>query len=191
MVPNYYQLHGAPKPDPTLDCCNTSWQTEQYIHRHFIICHWPCWFYCEMNCGIFFLCNNLSENDSLIIHMQTTRFFQSPANDRLMLFPCLNDFPYKQWRNMVISSKYHTQISYWYRMCNVCSQCVLCNDSVILCIMLVWTLFQNLHTIPDSKVNGANMGPIWGRQDPGGPHVGPVNLGIWDGFSLVLSDFLF
>ena len=24
---------------------------------------------------------------------------------------------------------------------------------------------------PDSKVHGTNMGPIWGRQDPGGPHV--------------------
>ena len=23
---------------------------------------------------------------------------------------------------------------------------------------------------PDSKVHGANMGPIWGQQDPGGPH---------------------
>ena len=29
---------------------------------------------------------------------------------------------------------------------------------------------------PDSKVHGANMGPIWGRQDPGGPYVGPMNL---------------
>ena len=28
-------------------------------------------------------------------------------------------------------------------------------------------------TFPDSKVYGANMGPTWGRQDPGGPHVGP------------------
>ena len=36
-------------------------------------------------------------------------------------------------------------------------------------------------TIPDSKVHGANMGPTWGRQDPGGPHVGHVNLAIWDG----------
>ena len=35
-------------------------------------------------------------------------------------------------------------------------------------------------TIPDSKVHGANMGPIWGRQDPGGPHVGPMNFVIWD-----------
>ena len=32
---------------------------------------------------------------------------------------------------------------------------------------------------PDSKVHGANMGPIWGRQDPGGPHVDPMNFAIW------------
>ena len=35
---------------------------------------------------------------------------------------------------------------------------------------------------PDSKVHGANMGPIWGRQGPGGPHVGPMKLAIWGGF---------
>ena len=43
---------------------------------------------------------------------------------------------------------------------------------------------------PDSKVPGANMGSIWGRQVPGGPRVGPMNfviLGIiapvaWDQF---------
>ena len=33
--------------------------------------------------------------------------------------------------------------------------------------------------VPDSKVHGANMAPIWGRQNPGGPHVGPVNFAIW------------
>ena len=33
--------------------------------------------------------------------------------------------------------------------------------------------------IPDSKVHGTNMGPIWGRQSPGGPHVGPMNFAIW------------
>ena len=31
---------------------------------------------------------------------------------------------------------------------------------------------------PDRKVHGANMGPIWGRQDPDGPHVGPMNFAI-------------
>ena len=32
---------------------------------------------------------------------------------------------------------------------------------------------------PDSKVHAANMGPIWGRQVPGGSHVGPMNFAIW------------
>ena len=32
---------------------------------------------------------------------------------------------------------------------------------------------------PHSKVRGANMRPTWGRQDPGGPHGGPINLVIW------------
>ena len=40
-----------------------------------------------------------------------------------------------------------------------------------------------IHTLvrhaPDSQVHGANMGSIWGRQDPGGPHVGPMNFAIW------------
>ena len=32
---------------------------------------------------------------------------------------------------------------------------------------------------PDGKVHGANMGPIWGREDSGGPHVDPMNYAIW------------
>ena len=40
---------------------------------------------------------------------------------------------------------------------------------------------------PNSKVHGANMGPIWGRQDPGGPHVGPMNFVIWGCISLSWS----
>ena len=32
---------------------------------------------------------------------------------------------------------------------------------------------------PDIKVHRANMGPIWGRQDPGGPHAGPMNFAFW------------
>ena len=35
-----------------------------------------------------------------------------------------------------------------------------------------------MDTVPDSKVYGANMGPIWGRQDPGVSHVGPMNFAI-------------
>ena len=33
---------------------------------------------------------------------------------------------------------------------------------------------------PDSKVHGANKGPIWSRQDLSGPHGDPMNLAIWD-----------
>ena len=32
---------------------------------------------------------------------------------------------------------------------------------------------------PDSKFHGANMGSIWGRQEPGRPHVGPMNFAIY------------
>ena len=39
---------------------------------------------------------------------------------------------------------------------------------------------QILQSIPESKVHGANVGPTWGRQDPGGPHVGHMNFVIWD-----------
>ena len=33
---------------------------------------------------------------------------------------------------------------------------------------------------PDINILGAIMGPIWGRQVPGGPHVGPMNFATWE-----------
>ena len=52
---------------------------------------------------------------------------------------------------------------------------------------LVWVnnvpsqIYSHTQSNPDSKVHGANVGPIWGRQDPGGPHVGSMNFAIWEG----------
>ena len=43
----------------------------------------------------------------------------------------------------------------------------------------MWSVYAVVIQIPDSKVRGVIMGPIWGRQDPGGPQVGPMNLAIW------------
>ena len=43
---------------------------------------------------------------------------------------------------------------------------------------------------PDMKVHGANMGPIWGRQDPGGPHVGPTNFAICQWVEAWLEKFI-
>ena len=48
--------------------------------------------------------------------------------------------------------------------------------------MVSWAVHAFGLAIPDSKVHGANMGPIWGQQDLGGPHVGPMNFAIWDVF---------
>ena len=45
----------------------------------------------------------------------------------------------------------------------------------------IWKWYRDIEcTNPDSKVHGGNMGPIWDRQDPGGAHVGPLNLAIWE-----------
>ena len=33
------------------------------------------------------------------------------------------------------------------------------------------------------------MGPIWGRQDPGGTHVGPMTFSIWEG--TILTFFIY
>ena len=55
------------------------------------------------------------------------------------------------------------------------------------CFVMILEHFCNLwqtNTLPDSKVHGANMGPMWGRQDPGGPHVGPMNFAIWAGMNI-------
>ena len=48
-------------------------------------------------------------------------------------------------------------------------------------IQLIWlaTFWLNDSSFPDSEVDGAYMGPTWGRQDPGAPHVGPMLLIIW------------
>ena len=47
-------------------------------------------------------------------------------------------------------------------------------------VHLSQTTYSTSHQVrPVSKVHGANMGLIWGRQDPGGPHVGPMNFIIW------------
>ena len=40
--------------------------------------------------------------------------------------------------------------------------------------------FSSIQSYSDNKVYEANLEPIWGRQDPGGPQVGPMNVAIWD-----------
>ena len=39
-----------------------------------------------------------------------------------------------------------------------------------------WAFFPCAGINPDNKVHGVNMGPIWGRQGPGGPMLAPWTL---------------
>ena len=48
---------------------------------------------------------------------------------------------------------------------------------------LSWSLWRQCN-VPDSKFHGVYMGPSWGRQDPGGLHVGHTKLAIWVVFML-------
>ena len=50
-------------------------------------------------------------------------------------------------------------------------------------------LWQITCTDPDSKIHGTNMGPIWGRQDPGGPHVDAMNFAVWVPLVTIMDHF--
>ena len=65
------------------------------------------------------------------------------------------------------------------------------NDWLKFLICLMDTGWWEIDIHPDSKVHGANMGPIWGRQDPGGLHVGPMNFVIWAWLSFTCARQLY
>ena len=50
----------------------------------------------------------------------------------------------------------------------------------VCCRLQYEPFFHPIHNTPDNKVHEAYMGSTWGRQDPCGPHVGPMNLAISD-----------
>ena len=57
---------------------------------------------------------------------------------------------------------------------------MLLRPVIYLCRLSRYALTLTSQNNPDSKVHRANMGPIWGRQEPGGTHVGPMNFAIWE-----------
>ena len=60
---------------------------------------------------------------------------------------------------------------------------ILSADAQFMKVDIRW-----LANTPDSKVHEANMGPIWDRQGPGGPHVDPMNFVIWDNMSFTTNN---
>ena len=77
-----------------------------------------------------------------------------------------------------------------YEVVNVCislfKSCSI-NRSLWKLTIGIWTsigagqfpgLWQVMHTYPDNKVHGANMGSTWVLLAPDGPHISPMNLVI-------------
>ena len=88
-------------------------------------------------------------------------------------------------KQLAMSSTYQCAHSVLYLECSrLGDKCIQRHVSFIVAIWRHWSrsIFQIVcnwlvvphyyPNYPDNKVHGANMGPIWGRQGPGGPHVG-------------------
>ena len=84
-----------------------------------------------------------------------------------IIYPCPSTLFHRHWSNHMITTV-SVQLS-WIIWINRAVPCQNKTQQSTNC----------MHDYPESKVHGPNMGPIWGRQDPGGPHVGPMNLAIW------------
>ena len=80
-------------------------------------------------------------------------------------------------------------IDYWSKNESIRSQFMLCFVSLWFPVNL--SISYTCHfTNPNSKVHGTYMGPTWGRQDPGGTQVGPMNLAIREGSPIYANFFM-
>ena len=96
--------------------------------------------------------------------------FKIPGKRRIMHRLIVNDGNFRNW-NLTELELYFIDSTFQ----GSCTRLV-----VFLCCVAN-TIRSYFTDNPDRKVHGANMGPIWDRQDPGGPHAGPMNLATWEG----------
>ena len=93
------------------------------------------------------------------------------------LRPEINGFHFKNWIKNINRNRYCILI--WILLKLVHNSPVH-NNSALFHVMAWWLFGANYYVAyPDRKVHGANMEPTWGRQDPGGSHIGPMNFAIW------------
>ena len=100
------------------------------------------------------------------LRAKSSMFF-FPTNTRIIKYPNASNSPLPNSLVYLLSSHCCCPSSNHMYLVN----CFLLNS--LLCSMVC------IKVSHDSNVHGANMGPIWGRQEPGGPHVGPMNFTIW------------
>ena len=103
--------------------------------------------------------------------MVCRQFSDSPLSETVVGHCQLDDKEY-------ISMEFYLRFKSFHSI--ECYETVDCQKWHTICLGLR-VLISNtvIHIVPDNKIHGANMGPTSGRQDPGGPHVGPMNLAIW------------
>ena len=53
-------------------------------------------------------------------------------------------------------------------------------DMASVCWSVSFLCFSRVYVYLDTFLISRFLGPIWGRQDPGGPHVVPMNFAIWN-----------
>ena len=114
-------------------------------------------------------------------------FVRSPVNSPHKWPVTLKIFPFDAFimlnKNCRFSSKFH--LSLFHRVQLIASGQWSAPDTPKAIPGLPEPMVTNTYVAairrhyPDSKVHGANMGHIWGRQVPVGPHVGPMNFAIW------------
>ena len=93
----------------------------------------------------------------------------------------LTDPPHFLWHCVKFCHMFHFLRNYqiWIFVSFI-PQPLCVRDIMLGCLLICPSVFLwvSLLTVPDSKVHEANMRPIRGWQDPGGPHVDPMNLVI-------------
>ena len=68
----------------------------------------------------------------------------------------------------------------WSRRHGLNIECCLTNLVLEYCLCCSSNVNSGCNNVlPDSQIDGANVGPTWGCQDPGGPHVDHSNVAIW------------
>ena len=116
-------------------------------------------------------------------------FRRRPIHKRAQCGIHINSLSY--WRHLSTYDWISTASGAWRHQAINLSSNAVCWLIKILCGIHLRAISQVLvnliRNIPGNKVHEAYMGPTWGRQDPGGPHVGPMNLAIRD----VLRDCTF
>ena len=147
-----------------MERCKMAW----YVGVHEVMTLWFCW---------------INSNGAFYCLWFTLHTVASKGFNKLCIF-CGKGFPNLYWwlcSDLMILQDLTNGLIFFTR-CHICFIFGPYNsfDFFMNINQRGWRCAYFCEKVPDSKVHGANMRPIWGRQDPGGPHVCPMNFVVWE-----------